>query len=147
MLLVQMCLVDLYSTKLMLKNIEKCNQFKQRNVSVFRDYMFNKTQLMFLKKSHVIGANVFGWSLQYLFDAQKHWKLCSVQTKKRLGISWLHIYENATNVFSKVRCYWCKCVWLISTVLNWCSKTLKNVINSNKETFSYFVTSRLRKRN
>ena len=59
MFLVQMCLVDLYSTELMLKNIEKCNQFKQRNVSVFRDFTFKKTQLMFLAKCHFIHANSF----------------------------------------------------------------------------------------
>ena len=56
-----------------------------------------------------------------------------IQTKKRFHISWVHVYENSTNVFNKVPIYPCKFTstikwfWFNSTVLNRCLKTLKNV--------------------
>ena len=60
-----MVLVQLYSTKLMLKSIEKCKR---------------------------------------------------IQIKKRFHISWVHIYENATNVFNKVSIYPCKFILSIKAI-------------------------------
>ena len=66
------------------------------------------------------------------------------QTKQRLHIAWVHVYENATNVLNKVPIYPCKFTssiklfWLNSTVPNSCLKTLKNVTEFKRRNVSIF---------
>ena len=96
------------STKLnwCLKTLKNVKEFNQRNVSIFLEYTFTKTQLMFLTKCQVIHANSlhqshgFGWTLQYwnqCLKTSKNW----IEFKQRnVSIfSWVHIYKNTTNVF------------------------------------------------
>ena len=78
-------------------------------------------------------------------------KRIKIQTKKRFHISWVHVYENAANVFNKEPIYSCKFTsfikwfWLNSTVLGWSLKTLKNVKEFEQRNVSIFCWCKFKK--
>ena len=121
-----------------LKTLKKVKEFKQRNFSIFSlvqvykngTNAFNKVSIYPCKyisfiKWFWLKSTVLNWCLRTLKNVKEF-------KQKNVSISlWVHVYENAINVFNKVPVCPCKFTssirwfWLNSTVLNWCLKNEK----------------------
>ena len=110
------------------------NEFKQRNVSVSARFK--------------ITANVFKYTADLSLDCRLfyptemvltqhdstllNWCLKTLKTVKEFKqrnvsiFSWVHVYENATNVFKKVRIYPCKFTSSIKTTFQLCESNIKH---------------------
>ena len=134
-----MVLIELYSTESMLKNIGKCKRKLNKETfpyfvnACWRKRKYSWKSVNLFMQIHFINQLVLVQLYCTKLMLKNIEKCKKIQTKKRVHISWVHVYKNASNIFDKVLIYlWkfpssIKWFWFNSTVLNWRLKWLKNI--------------------
>ena len=105
----QMVLIQFYSTELMLKNIEKRKQFKERNFSIFPWVHFQENATNVCNKVRIYPYRFTSLIKWFWFNyTVPNWCLKTLKNVKKIKqrnvfiFSWVHFRGNATIVFNKV---------------------------------------------